>query len=230
MTDRSHCGGCDRPCMMGLVCLMGACTDAPPTRYMQTTPTAAEVPFLDACAAPGRMLVLPDEDDSNVMTPLPFAFRYWATDLAMGAMINVTTNGWIGMDGMDDASLGGVLGDADTPNAVIAPHWNDGYTRSGICIATMGTAPNRQLVIEWTDATYCCPFPGFPDPTHNTYEIILTESNNTIDFVFQTMTGTETGTMGLEDQTGAMSLNACPGGVDECIPTTGQRVRFLPIP
>ena len=44
------------------------------------------------------------------------------------------------------------------------------------------------------------------------------------------VTAAETGTMGLEDQTGMMGINACPGGAGECTPTTGQRVRFVPIP
>jgi hypothetical protein len=193
---------------------------------MQTTPTAG-VTFIDACAAPGRLTVLPTADDSSTRVPLPFPFRYWATDLATGSMINITSNGWMGMAGDTFASLGGTVPSASLPNAVIAPHWGDNYTRTGICIATVGIAPNRQWVIEWFDTHYCC----FADPSiHITYEVILSEGTNTIDFVYSTIMGARSQTMGIENQTGTMGINACPGGVGSCTPTTGQMIRFVPIP
>ena len=208
---------------------MGGCTDAPPTRYMQTAPTAAEVPFVDVCAMPGHMTFLPGEDDASASVTMPFPFRYWATDLPMGARVNIATNGWIGMDGVTDESLGGTVPDPDMPNAVIAPHWTDIYMRGGICVMTVGMAPFRQFIVQWNDSLYCCGDPD-TDPTHLTFEIILTEGSATIDFVYQTVTAGETGAMGLENQTGTMGINACPAGAGECIPTSGQRVRFLPIP
>jgi len=206
---------------------MSACTTALPTRYMQTAPTAAMVPFINACTAAGHTEHLAGLDDSGALVPLPFAFRYWATNLAAGAMVNITTNGWIGMNGLAGASLSGTVPSTFTPNAVIAPHWTDGYTRGPICVATIGTAPSRQWVVEWNDTYYCCGDTGI---VHNTYEVILSEGSNLIDLAYQTMTSARAATMGLEDQTGAMGINACPGGTGTCIPTAGQRVRFVPIP
>src|SRR5262249_55982026 len=147
-------------------------------------------------------------DDTNASVTLPFPFRYFATDIAMGASINVCSNGWIGMDGASGCSLSGSVPSTGTPNAVIAAHWGDNYTRgTGVCVATVGTAPNRQLVIEWADIAYCC------DPSsgvHNTFEVILNEASGAIDLAYDTMTAARPQTMGIEDQTGAVGFNACP--------------------
>lgn len=227
MNDRLHCGMCDNACPMGEFCIMGACTDAPPTRYMETRPTAAEVPFVDACAAMGATTHLPAADDSSTRVTLPFPFRYWATDLPSGAMINITSNGWIGMDGATSASLFGMVPSATTPNAVIAAHWNDGHTRTpGICVATVGTAPSRQWIVQWQDAYYCC---GEPSPSRNTYQVVLHEGSGVIDLVYESIVAPELGAMGLEDQTGTMGINSCAPAT-ECNPSTGLRVRYLPIP
>jgi hypothetical protein len=193
---------------------------------MQTTASAAEAPFIDACAEPGHTTILAGSDDGSMRITLPFPFRYWATDLAVGAMINVCSNGWIGMDGSTICSLSGTIPSTSTPNAMIAPHWGDLVQRGGICIATVGTAPYRQLVIQWDDSTY---FP-LDDGAHNTFEIVLHETTGTIDLIFESMMATDAHTTGIEDQTGGMGLNACPAGTGTCAPLTGQRIRFLPIP
>jgi len=225
-TDASNCGGCGNVCPGTQVCLLGACSIAPPTRYVQSTPAAGTVPWIDACAAPGSLVVLPTADDQSSLQPLPFPFRYWATDLAVGAMVNICSNGWMSMDGVANSSLGGTVPNATTPNAVIAPHWGDNYTRTGICVATVGTAPNRQFVVEWNDTYY---FGGTATGgVHNTFEVVLSEGTGTIDIIYNTMTMARAQTMGLEDQTGANGINACPGGTGTCIPTAGQVVRFLP--
>lgn len=221
--DRNNCGGCGMRCPGAQVCYMSACTSSPPTRYTQTVP--ASVPFINACTVPGHTEHLPMTDDSSVLVALPFAFRYWATDLPAGSMINVSTNGFISMDGVINASLSGTVPSASTPNAVIAAHWGDNQTRGPICVATVGTAPNRQFVVLWNDTHY------YANMTPRlTYEIILYEGSNFIDLVYETMTGARAQTMGVENQTGMAAVNACPGGAATCIPSPGQRVRFLPAP
>jgi hypothetical protein len=226
LTDRDNCGMCGMACPAGNVCIMGACSDAPPTRYMMTTATAAEVPFIDACAVPGHTEHMPATDDDSELVSLGIPFRFWATDLPIGAMVNLDTNGWIGMNGVSSLYLSGTVPSTSMPNAVIAAHWGDNVTRGGICVATVGTAPNRQWVVEWPVMRYF----GSADTVMNTFEIILNESSGIIDLAYGPMMGTRAQTMGIEDQTGMMGINACPGGTGGCIPTTGQRVRFLPIP
>jgi hypothetical protein len=226
-TDRTNCGMCGRVCPGAEVCFASACTDALPIRYTQTTVTAAEAPWIDACAEPGHTEHLGGLDDASATVTLPFPFRYWATDLPAGANINITTNGWMGMDGMMDASLGGTVPERFEPNAVIAPHWGDDYTRGPICVATVGAAPSRKFVVEWNDTYYCC---GDDGRVHNTFEVVLSEGTGTIDFIYLGMTGARAQTTGIEDQTGMNGINACPGGIGSCTPMDGERIRFLPTP
>ncbi len=224
-SSTTHCGMCGMACAAGEYCIMGACTDAPPTRYMQITPPAGTVPFIDACAVPGHTEILAMTDDGSARVPLPFAFRYWATDHPAGFNVNVCTNGWMSLDGGTLASLSGTVPATSTPNAVIAPHWGDNVTRGAICVATIGTAPNRQFVVHWPNARY------FASTTAMvTFEVVLHEGSGLIDLAYDTMTGTVNRTMGIENHTGMMGINACPGGTGTCQPMTGQRVRFVPIP
>ncbi len=226
LTDGANCGACGRACPTGQFCSAGVCSTMI-TGYMQVA-SPAGVTFRDACGAPGAMTYLSPADDSSALVPLPFPFRYWSASLAAGAMINICSNGWIGMDGVAGNSLGGSVPSASAPNAVIAAHWGDNYnnTPNGQCVATFGTAPNRQWVVEWNDDYYCC---SRGAGVSLTYEIILSESTNTIDLVYRTMSGARAQTMGLENQTGTLGVNACPGGTGSCIPTAGQVVRFVPM-
>ncbi len=220
-TDRDHCGTCGNSCPAGNVCIMGACSDAPPTQYMQTTATAADAPFVDACAAAGAIRSCRAPDDGYTSITLPFPFRYWRSISPMESMINVNSNGSIGMDGTAYSSLSGSIPSTTAPNAVIAPHWGDLYQTTGICVAMVGAAPNRQLVIEWADSVY------FSSRTaDDTFEIVLSESSGIIDLIYQSMVGALSETMGIEDQTGATGINACPGGTSTCTPTTRERDRF----
>ena len=118
---------------------------------------------------------------------------------------------------------------ASTPNAFIAALWGDNETRTpGVCVATTGSTPNRQWVVEWRDAYY---FFGVT-AAHLTFEVILTEGSNTIDLVYGTMTHVAgyNRTVGLENQTGTMGLNGCPGATGRCQPVTGTVIRYVPIP
>lgn len=225
-TDRLNCGTCGNVCPGAYVCLMGGCTNAPPTRYRETTPTAVQAPWIDACAAPGHTTLLPNVDDSSAPTTLPFPFRYWATNLLAGATINISSNGFISMDGVANASLGGSIPSIATPNATIAAHWGDLHTGpTGVCIATVGAPPNRQWVAEW-GGTYNYPSGGMLN-----FEIVLSENNGFIDIIFDVMSGAASRVTGVEDQTGAMAVGGCTGGTaTTCMPTTGMRARFEPIP
>ena len=47
--------------------------------------------------------------------------------------------------------------------------------RTGVCTATMGLAPTRQFVIQWSDAHFCCT----DDPAvHLNFEVVLNETSN----------------------------------------------------
>jgi len=64
-------------------------------------------------------------------------------------------------------------------NPVFLPFWDDMFTQGGDFVGTVGSAPNRQFVVEWSDKD---PFstPGL-SPGY-TYELVLNESDGSIDF------------------------------------------------
>ena len=156
-----------------------------------------------------------------------FPFRYWATDLAMGAMVNVSSNGFLNLDGVATSNRFSALPSASSPNATIAPYWGDNENRGAQCVATVGAAPARQQVFLWNDTMFCC---GEDPSVHLTYEVILNETGP-IDVLYQTMTGVEEAAVGIENQTGTAGVSGCADGTSYlCAPATGQRVRYTPIP
>jgi hypothetical protein len=186
---------------------------------MTTLPTAN---WIDACALPGTMRVLQTVDDVSVQLPIPFAMRFWGATIAAGSPINVCSNGWIGMGGMPNNSLSGMIPSPTTPD-LVGPHFGDLYTRTtGVCVASTGAAPSRAFVVEWDDVHYCCT----DDPTvHLTFEVVLHESSGEIDFVYQTMGGERPEAVGIQNATGSSVTLACPG---RCTQAAGTTLRFVP--
>jgi hypothetical protein len=184
----------------------------------------ADVTYTNVCALPGATRVLTGTDDGATPAPLPFPFRYWATNMPMGSMINVCSNGWIGMTGAADSSLSGSVPSAATPNGVIAAHWVDIVNRESQCIATVGTAPARRWIVQWPNSRYFGSGLGNLD-----FEIVLHEGSNNIDVLYQNMTGANAGVAGIENQAGTAGVAGCPGGsAFSCAPPSGTRIRYIP--
>lgn len=212
-------------CSAGQVCSAGACGNPLPTRYTQTASTQA---FLNACASATRVTVLASVDDSVSPLTTPFAIRFWNRDIPAGSTVSVSSNGNLQMVASGSTSLSGTLPSASTPNAVIAAYWRDLLTSaSGVCAATFGSAPSRQWVIQWQSATH---YSGAGEVL--TFEIVFTETTNTIDLVYSTMTGAAaSGTsVGIENDDGSLGVGGCPGGTYSCAPAANSRTRFVPAP
>ncbi|MBK8696307.1 MAG: hypothetical protein IPN17_29575, partial [Deltaproteobacteria bacterium] len=152
--------------------------------------------WINACAYnPGNSL----GDDGAQNLALPFPFRFYGTSYTG---VGVNSNGWIGFP----TASAGLWSHMPLPYSglsnVVVPFWDDLYQRNPICWATLGAAPNRQFVIEWNDAMI------LGDSTaHLTFEVILSESTNTIDVLYQTMSGSSrvngtNATTGIQQGTG----------------------------
>ena len=201
-------------------------TDMPTAGYTQTARTTP-LPFLDACGAPGHTTLLATVDDQSAPAPLAFDFRYWGRTVPAGSMLTIASNGYLSFTPDAAITLGGMLGTSAEPNAVVALHWGDLFTRAdGVCVATVGAAPNRRQVVEWSNAHYCCT----DDPAVGlTFEAVFTETTNEIDLLYRDMRGLRPLPAGLEDFSGTASSVVCDGS-PMCAITTGTAVHFVPTP
>ena len=150
-------------------------------------PSPSDVSWIDACAQPGHLSALSAVDDGSIELPISIPFTYWGTAMSPTNIISVNSNGWIGMDGAPSTASAFSIPNTQRPNGVISVFNANLLMRSGICIASVGSSPTRRLVIEWLDANTPrddCPLDRFSDYS---FESILSEGSNTIDFVYSAL-------------------------------------------
>jgi hypothetical protein len=228
-TDPMHCGACNNACGAGGRCVAGACMTAP-RRYTRTTPPLTTA-FVDACVLPGAMTLLRSVDDNTAPLTMPFDFRYWGDVVPMGARLTVSSNGLLALGVATLLPISGNIPSTSAPNGVIAPHWLDLETGpDGVCVATVGTAPDRRFVVHWSNLRNYS-LSGTSTDRLN-FEAVLNERDASIDFLYTAMTGALTATAGLENPAGTDAIGACPAGAGatRCIMAANTRVRFAPAP
>jgi hypothetical protein len=199
----------------------------PDAGYTVTLPPPP--PFIDACSLSGHINVLvgnTNSDTGKIPLPIAFAFygvpqtAYWAN-----------TKGVVGFDGRT-SHLGTFM--CPLPQVTFDPYpavyafADDLATGSGICIGVDGTKPNQRLVITWEDANLVS-----NSSSHLTFSVVLTETANTIEVLYDTMTGGSEAqgskaTIGLEDKSGTLATNfSCDKAV---ITSTPFAILFTPNP
>jgi hypothetical protein len=232
--DPNNCGACDAGCPAPAQCSAGKCTG-----YTTTNPTG--VTFLNACSMTGSATVLTNSGawtHTNVIA-LPFSFTFYGTAetqfwlQSQGTLGIGTPQAFPPPDGFPDCTSGG---DPTTayPAAVA---FGDSYLATGangVCYATAGTAPNRQFVATWSQTTEQV------DPGSTlTFSIVLTETTNTIDFMYQTMSGSDGGvdsyvggshaTVGIQGKSGGNFVYTAYACAKSFITSTPLDVRFTPV-
>ena len=172
-----------------------------PTAY---TRVATAQTWLDACSGgTGRATWMPTTDDSATSTTIPFSFSFFGSGYTT---IGFSTNGAIGFPSVT-SSWGNTTIPSGNPNSIF-PFWDDLYTSpTGVCTSTFGSAPNRQFVVQWTGTYYF----GGDDGSRLNFEAVLSESTNTIDLLYNGMTGQgdratgNSATIGIEGPAGRYS-------------------------
>ena len=136
----------------------------------------------------------------------------------------MSTNGVLGVPfGIHDYRNAPLPGPATA--GMILPFWDDLFTRTGVCVATVGTAPNRRFITEWRNTNYL----GGGSGAFN-FEIVLYETSNLIDLVYGTM-GTIRGgdsTVGIENEDGSDGVAVCGPTTPSCVVASDTVIRFTP--
>lgn len=114
-------------------------------------------PGTGAVIPPGGTLVPgSNADDALVDVTIPFATAIYDQAVASGTVVRVSTNGNVqftptgGSTAFSNTALPATAFGATVP--VLLPFWDDldlRTTGGGIYTQTVGTAPNRQFIIEW---------------------------------------------------------------------------------
>lgn len=189
----------------------------------QTTST-----FIDVTAA-GNTLTFGNNDDADTLITLPFPFIFFNKPYQAGSQIAVSTNGWMSLDGFSQPQYqGGPLPGTALPPALIAPFFADLFLPGGssVIVQTVGTAPDRQLVVEWLNA-------GVLDSQGNdlgssvTFEAVLYEGSNDIQFIYNSMAGAESdgssATIGIQDSNRTQAVQT---GFNQPVVSTGKVITY----
>ncbi|MGA9420858.1 MAG: hypothetical protein WBW61_00740 [Rhodanobacteraceae bacterium] len=146
---------------------------------------AAAYAFVDISAS-GTEIDLGDDGATSVA--MPFAFAFYgssATNLCIG------NNGELRFDVASCSSSpynNQPLPTTSLDDPAILPYWDDMLPNGPIYYATVGSAPDRQFIIEYKDKFA---YGDSGDPTGQTgatFETILNETDGSIDFEYQTTT------------------------------------------
>jgi hypothetical protein len=196
--------------------------------------------FIDASSANGGTpLTFGNNDDAAALVPLPFTFTLFKKSYPSGSQIAISTNGWISLDAITspeyahgplpgtvvqrpDGSTGSI------PSALIAPFFEDLYLKTSgtATVQTVGTAPNRQFIVEWLNA-------GIFDEQGNDvganliFEAILYEGSNDIEFVYGSVSGARSdgssATIGIQDSTRTQAVQS---GYNQSIVSSGTTIGY----
>ena len=233
-TSPTNCGSCGAACPSPATCAAGVCTG-----YTTTNPTLA---FINACTQTGAVTVLKNDgiwSHTNLLG-LPFPFTFYGTSQTQFWLQNQGTIGFGAPgsfpppDGYPDCTQGGNDSTTGYPAAVVFGDENLATGPNGVCYATLGMAPNQQFVATWSQVT-----DSLDTGSTLTFSVVLTQTTNTLDFMYLTATGADGGTDStVSGITATVGIQGLAGGVFAYTPyscaagflkTTPFVVRFAPV-
>jgi hypothetical protein len=171
--------------------------------------------FIDATAAAGGSRVVlagdPTTGDVNGQSAgmsLPFNVTLYGTTYgnSLFDQMFISEDGWISFVS-GAASTPHPLPSASDPPSLVAPlfvdlHFNANTSSVGVFTKTVGTAPNRQFVVEWVNVSFVNSALG-----QTTFEVVFFEGTSDIKFQYQTLTSNTSGlasaglVVGIQDAT-----------------------------
>jgi hypothetical protein len=167
--------------------------------------------YVDACSG-GTSFTNP----SKPAIALPFDFTLYNVN---ASQVNVARNGQVtlGTTALTASGTSLALPTTSAPHPVLFTFWDSLAVGAGgqMCFQTIGSAPNRQFVIEWRGMNFSTGAGSSPASSLD-FETYLYEGTGEIDTVYNSMVGgstsggRETGTsatVGVQDETGTISTS-----------------------
>ena len=166
---------------------------APPAAYtFATIPGACDNVSTGTAVTPVNSAMMPvawTDDSISPTAALPFAVQLHG---AAASHYAVTSNGLLqlfpnAMGAASTAYTNATIPASAAPNNYVAPFWDDlrtaGSMTVGVRVATLGTAPNRRFVAQWTDWTL-----PLDETARLTFQAKLFETTNVVEFHYCTLT------------------------------------------
>ena len=173
VTDGTACDDGD-PTTTGDACMTGTCrgTSCPDSDISGPWAYGYEVPVSRRTLTAPASLTLGDDQVSTAV-PIGFTFDFFGTPYTS---VYVGSNGWVSFQATTSSGCctGGPLPSTTLPPASIALFWDDLDPPEGGTIRhqTLGTAPNRELVVEYEAIQH------FPSGNPVTMQLVLHESSD----------------------------------------------------
>ncbi|MEO0135617.1 MAG: T9SS type A sorting domain-containing protein, partial [candidate division WOR-3 bacterium] len=172
------------------------------------------------------------QDDQTIQINLPFPFRYYGT-LYTG-QLSVCGNGWITpVYTTSTVYTNQPLPDptSTNPSAMICVNWDDLYPPTGNGIWFYYDTLNHRMILEWDSVHYYNPRASWDKFQIIIYDTTVRTYTGDNEIVFQYLTANNyiSNTVGIEDQTNTIGINALYNNTYHraCAPiVAGRAVKF----
>ena len=141
--------------------------------------------------------------DDEVSSPIPLGFAFPFYDTTQTQVV-ISSNGWLTF-GSSTSSFASTIPSTSTPNGIVSFFGRDLDPSAGgtVTYATVGTAPNREFLVNYSNIP---DYGGF-DHAPITVQVALQETTGYIDIRCVTcVSGTSNAIVGIENMTGTLGI------------------------
>uniref|UniRef100_A0A7C3YV79 T9SS type A sorting domain-containing protein n=1 Tax=candidate division WOR-3 bacterium TaxID=2052148 RepID=A0A7C3YV79_UNCW3 len=150
-------------------------------------------------------------DDQTIRIPLPFVFKYYG--IRYTDSLSICSNGWISPIWTTSTVYSNQpLPDptSTNPSAMICPNWDDLYPIYGNGIWYLYQPDSHRFIIEWDSVHYYSPNTQWDKFQIIVYDTTVSTYTGDNEFIFQYLTANNyiSNTVGIEDETNLIGINA----------------------
>ncbi len=163
-------------------------------------------------------------DEGSAEVTLPFTFHFFG---APRTMARVSSNGFLTFSTFagNAFTIPATVPSTTLPNALVAPLWRDLDDTSAMIpeppmnlrFNTLGMAPNRRYIVQWTNVENFAAGDGLQ---LSTFQLVLYEGTNCIQFRYAQISGTNTTAIGVENDTGTVGTQITLASLGTVPPAT----------